>query len=106
MLEVLEFDAGSLHGKSALRLAEAAACWLVTCDRAMSVCLSPTSRVTVEEPAEAVDEDVIGTYSPELGRIELYRRIRDDLRCELGERQANPKPGQKTPPVRTMEKAA
>ena len=106
MLDVLEYDAGSLHGKSVLRIAESAACWLVTCDRAMCVRLSPTSRVTVEEPAEAVDEDVIGTYSPELGRVELYRRIRDDLHCEVAARQANPKPGQKTPPVRAMGKAA
>ena len=88
MLDVLEYDAGSLHGKSVMRLAESAACWLVTCDRAMCVCLSPTSRVTVEEPAEAVDEDVIGTYSPELGRVELYRRIRDDLCATLNERKA------------------
>mgnify|MGYP006894100037 CR=1 FL=1 len=106
MLDALEYFAGSLHGKSVMRIAESAACWLVTCDRAMAVCLSPTSRVTVEEPAEAVDEDVIGTYSPELGRIELYRRIRDDLRCEIVDRQDNPESGQKTPPVRALEKAA
>ena len=88
MLDALEYFAGSLHSKSTMRIAESAACWLVTCDRAMSVCLSPTSRVTVEEPAEAVDEDVIGTYSPELGRVELYKRIRDDLRFEIGQRKA------------------
>lgn len=87
MMDVLEYDAGSLRGKTILRIAESAACWLVTCDRLMAVCFSPTSRVTVEEPAEAVDEDVIGTYAPELGRLELYRRIRDDLRAAVNERK-------------------
>ncbi|MEN5115861.1 hypothetical protein ABE488_00790 [Luteimonas sp. TWI662] len=81
-----DYRAGRIGPRSLTGVAEAAAVWLAGQDEPMAVCLSPTRAVTVELADEAADEDLVGVYSPGLGVLELYRRIRDDLRAEIEDR--------------------
>ena len=75
-----EYRVGTLRTKPPMRLAEDCARWIVQCDGPMAVCADPKGVVTVERPEDAFDGDLLGVYAPELGRFELYRLIRDELR--------------------------
>ncbi|WP_162455385.1 hypothetical protein [Pseudoxanthomonas kalamensis] len=48
----------------------------------MAVCVDPALRVTVGEYDDSVPSDVIGVYNKTIGRMELWRQIEADLRCE------------------------
>ncbi|NID14330.1 hypothetical protein [Luteibacter yeojuensis] len=45
-----------------------------------AVCLDPDGLVTVEFPAGAIPDEMVGVYTQELGRFALWRQIEDDLR--------------------------
>jgi len=83
-----EHRIGTLRRNPPMRLAEESARWIVQCDGPMAVCLDPDGVVTVEPAQFAIDDELVGVYSPELGRFELYKRIRDDLRASIAERKA------------------
>lgn len=84
-----DYRAGRVGANSVTTIAERAAVHLVTRREPMAVCLSRGQRVTVEVAAEALPEDgIIGVYCPSLGLIEVYRRIRDDLRAEMAARKS------------------
>lgn len=71
-----------------MRLAEDCSSWICQCSGPMAVCLDPDGFVTVEPARGAIDDEIVGVYAPELGRFELYRRIREDLLFAIGERKA------------------
>lgn len=54
--------------------------------KARAVCVSPDGYVTVEPAAEAVPEDIAGTYSADTPRLELWRRIAEDVEALVEER--------------------
>ena len=82
-----DFTAGRVTPKTIPQIAEDAAMWLWRQAFPMSVCLSYHRIVTVEVPDEAYDDEIVGTYDPALGRFELYRRIRDDLKHVMEKRR-------------------
>ena len=78
-----DYRAGRVRPHPVTRVAENAAVWLSQQAFPLAVCMSRTRVVTVEVPGEAYDDEIVGTYDPALGLIELYRRIRDDLKHEV-----------------------
>ena len=44
-----------------------------------AVCLAPDGNVTVEAPDDAILDEMVGVYTPDTGRMLLWRRIQEDL---------------------------
>lgn len=55
---------------------------------ALAVAVDPAGYVTVEPFEHAVPDEVVGVYDKQLGLLDLYRQVRDDLAYEIGTRRA------------------
>lgn len=74
-----EFLAGRIRTRKVTEIAERAATRIIDLAQPLAVCLDPDGRVTVEAPDEAAEDDIVGVYSADIGLVQLYRDVRDDL---------------------------
>ncbi|MGS1076665.1 hypothetical protein [Pseudoxanthomonas beigongshangi] len=85
-MSIEEIMCGSLKRRSVKYCAERAALAIRELPDARTVCVDPTGRVTVEHPDKAIEADILGTWKPDHGIINLYRDIRGELAFEAERR--------------------
>lgn len=60
--------------------ADRAAAAIMAAGKARAVCLDPDGLVTAEPIAGAIEDEIVGVYTPDVGQFALWRQIEVDLR--------------------------
>lgn len=81
-----EIPCGSLRWRSPKFCAERVVFTVKRFTDRRAVCVDPIGRITVEHPAQAVEEDLVGVFDPAAPLMELYRMVKDDLSAEAAGR--------------------
>lgn len=81
-----QFDCGSLLTESAADVADRASLLVIECGKVMAMWLDAQARVTVTGEDAATPSELVGVYSSEPGREDLYLMILEDLEDALRER--------------------